>query len=76
MTRTSVRVSLATLTAFAALSIAGCGGLLGGGGGSSRDFEITTNRQSYDRGNTGEATIRNTSGKTLEYNLCQRRLVR
>jgi len=27
-------------------------------------------------GNTGEATIRNTSGETLEYNLCQRRLER
>jgi len=58
------------------LSLGACGGMLGMGGGSSRAFEITTNRQVYSRGNTGEATIRNTSGERLEYNLCQRRLER
>ncbi|MEO8194199.1 MAG: hypothetical protein ABI681_10120 [Gemmatimonadales bacterium] len=64
------------LAVVAVTSLSGCGGLLGGGGGSSPEYQITTNRQSYSRGNTGEATIRNTSGKTLEYNLCQRRLER
>lgn len=44
--------------------------------GSSRDFAITVNRDSYARGNTGEATIKNVSDKTLDYNLCQRRLER
>jgi hypothetical protein len=57
----------------AALSLQGCGGLLGGGG-SSRDYRITTNQTTYTRGNTGEATIRNVSDETLEYNLCPRRL--
>ncbi len=44
--------------------------------GSSRDYAITVNRDTYTRGNTGEATIKNVSDKTLEYNLCQRRLER
>lgn len=44
--------------------------------GSSRDYAITVNRDTYSRGNTGEATIKNVSDKTLEYNLCQRRLER
>jgi len=56
-------------------SLGGCGGLLGGGG-SSRDYRITMNRDVYSRGNTGEATIKNVSGETLEYNLCPRRLER
>lgn len=55
----------------------GCGQLMNiGGGGSSRDYDISTNRDTYDRGNTGEATVRNASDQTLEYNLCQRRLER
>ena len=64
---------------FLALAAAtGCGGInLGGlGGGSSRSYDITTNRSSYTRGNVGEATIRNATDETLEYNLCQRRLER
>jgi hypothetical protein len=59
----------------AALSLQGCGGLIGRGG-TSRDYRITTNRTSYARGNTGEVTINNVSGETLQYNLCPRRLER
>jgi hypothetical protein len=67
---------LLSVTVVAALaSLHGCGGLLGGGG-SSGDYRITTNRTTYARGNTGEATIRNVSGETLEYNLCPRSLER
>lgn len=57
-------------------AISGCFGFLGGSGGSSPDYAITSNRNTYSRGNVGEATIRNVSGKRLEYNLCQRRLER
>ncbi|HEX6573557.1 MAG TPA: hypothetical protein VF042_01185 [Gemmatimonadaceae bacterium] len=39
-------------------------------------YSITTNRDIYSRGNTGEATIRNVSSRQLEYNLCPRRLER
>lgn len=60
----------------ALLVLSGCGGMLGGGGGSSRDYVVTTNRETFSRGNTGEATIRNASDETLQYNLCQRRLER
>lgn len=59
----------------AVTSLAACGGLPGRGG-SSRDYSISVNRQDYSRGNTGEATIRNSTDETLEYNLCQRRLER
>lgn len=45
-------------------------------GGSSPTYGITGNREIYSRGNTGEVTIRNISGRTLEYNLCPRRLER
>lgn len=45
-------------------------------GGSSPTYSITTNRDIYSRGNTGEATIRNISSRQLEYNLCPRRLER
>lgn len=58
-----------------AMSLTACGGLLGRGG-SSDDYQISINRETYVRGNTGEATIRNVSDKTLEYNLCPRRLER
>jgi hypothetical protein len=74
MMRLPMRATLVAL-AVGAVTLAGCGGLLGRGG-SSREYEITTSRQVYSRGNTGEATIRNASDKTLEYNLCQRRLER
>ena len=47
-----------------------------GGGSSSPTYRITANRDIYSRGNTGEATIRNVSSRTLEYNLCPRRLER
>ena len=66
---------MAILPLMQVASLAGCGGFPGGGG-DSRDYHITVNQQSFTRGNTGEATIRNTSDKTLEYNLCQRRLER
>jgi hypothetical protein len=45
-------------------------------GGSSPTYNITTNREIYSRGNTGEATIRNISGRALDFNLCPRRLER
>lgn len=63
------------LVLMAAFALSGCGGLIGRGG-SSRAYEITTNRSTYARGNTGEATIRNASDEKLEYNLCPRRLER
>jgi hypothetical protein len=62
----------------AVLSIAlttGCS-VLNRGGGSSASYRISTNREIYSRGNTGEATIRNVSGDPVEYNLCQRQLQR
>jgi hypothetical protein len=60
-----------------ALLLSACGGIINlGGGGSSRPYDISTNRDNYNRGNVGEATIRNASDQTLEYNLCQRRLER
>ena len=58
-----------------ASGVTGCS-MLGRGGGDSRDFQITSNQDVYSRGNTGEATIRNTTDETLEYNLCPRRLER
>ena len=76
MKQFGIRTSIMAMAALTAFSLGACGGMLGLGGGSSRAFEITTNRQVYSRGNTGEATIRNTSGERLEYNLCQRRLER
>ena len=69
-----MRTALIPLLA-GAITLGGCGGLLGRGG-SSGAYQITTNREEYNRGSTGEATIRNTSDKRLEYNLCQRRLER
>jgi hypothetical protein len=60
---------------WAALTVTGCS-VLGRGGGDSRDFQITSNQDVYSRGNTGEATFRNTTDETLEYNLCPRRLER
>ena len=50
--------------------------VLGRRGGSTPTYGITTNRDIYSRGNTGEATIRNISSRQLEYNLCPRRLER
>jgi hypothetical protein len=68
-----MRLKSFMLGALAAVSA--CGGLLNRGG-SSRAYEITTNRSTYSRGNTGEATIHNVSDRSLEYNLCPRRLER
>jgi hypothetical protein len=67
------RASLLALTILASTSACS---VLGRHGGSSPAYQIATNREIYSRGNTGEATIRNVSGKTLEYNLCPRRLER
>lgn len=76
MNQSRMSLSVVALAILVVLPLTACGGLLGRGGGSSAAFGITTNQPVYDRGNTGEATIRNTSDKTLEYNLCQRRLER
>jgi hypothetical protein len=58
-----------------AMAFGGCGGLLGRGQ-PDPDYLVRANRDVYSRGNTGEATIRNISGESLEYNLCPRRLER
>jgi hypothetical protein len=50
--------------------------VIGRHGGSSPTYSIVTNREIYSRGNTGEVTIRNASSRSLEYNLCPRRLER
>jgi hypothetical protein len=47
-----------------------------GGESSPRLYDVTTNRDTYNRGNVGEATIRNASDGSVEYNLCPRRLER
>jgi hypothetical protein len=59
-------------------AITGCGGFLNRGGSSTGRamYSITLNQDIYRRGNTGEATIRNVSGQSLQYNFCQRRLER
>jgi hypothetical protein len=75
MIRSSMRLLPVILVAALAVSLQGCGGLIGRGG-TSRDYRITTNQTIYSRGNTGEVTIRNVSDETLEYNLCPRRLER
>lgn len=67
------RVGLILL--WGAFTVPGCS-VLSRGGGDSGDFQITSNQDVYSRGNTGEATIRNTTDETLEYNLCPRRLER
>lgn len=75
--RTNRRAFISILATAAVASLAACGGFINiGGGGSSNAYDITTNRDTYNRGNVGEATIRNASDKTLDYNLCQRRLER
>ena len=68
-------VSLLLGFAAATTTLEGCFGLLGNSG-QSPEYGITTNEQTYSRGSTGEATIRNTSSDPLEYNLCPRRLER
>ncbi len=69
----SMRTTLVALAGAVVLS--GCGGFLRRGG-NSNDYQLTTNRTSYARGNTGEITVRNIASKSVEYNLCQRRLER
>lgn len=66
--------TLAAVIIIAAIS--GCSVINRGSSGSSPTYQVTTNRDIYSRGNTGEATIRNTSSRQLDYNLCQRRLER
>lgn len=70
------RVAFAALSICAVTTLSGCGAISLGGGGSSRTYEIRTNRDTYSRGNVGEAMIRNASDETVEYNLCPRRLER
>ena len=65
-----------TLVALGILVSTSACSLFAGHGGSSPTYNITANREIYSRGNTGEATIRNISSRTLEYNLCPRRLER
>lgn len=57
-------------------AISGCSIINRGSSGSSPSYQVTTNREIYSRGNTGEATIKNVSSRQLDYNLCQRRLER
>jgi hypothetical protein len=59
-----------------ALTVSGCSVINRNSHGSSPTYRITTNRDIYSRGNTGEVTIKNTSSRQLEYNLCPRRLQR
>ena len=68
-------MQLRAIALLALSAVCGCGGMFGGGGPSPL-YELATNRQQYDRGNTGEVTIRNASKEALEYNPCQRRLER
>lgn len=68
------RVGMLALAMFASVSAGGCSLLRHTG--DLPPYRITTNRDIYSRGNTGEATIRNVSTRSLEYNLCQRRLER
>jgi hypothetical protein len=59
------------------LAVTGCSMInRPGGNRTTPSYRISTNRDIYSRGNTGEATIRNVSSRQLEYNLCQRRLER
>ena len=69
-------IQRAALLALAILASTSACSLFARHGGSSPTYTIATNREIYSRGNTGEATIRNISGRTLEYNLCPRRLER
>ena len=57
-------------------TFSGCSIINRGSGGASPAYQVTTNRDVYSRGNTGEATIKNISSRQLDYNLCQRRLQR
>lgn len=68
------RATLLALTIIASASA--CSFIGGKGASSSPMYQITTNREIYSRGNTGEVIIRNTSSRQLEYNLCPRRLER
>ena len=76
MNVSGMRISIAALGMLAVFSTGACGGLRIGGGGDSSAFEIRTNRDQYNRGSTGEVTVRNRSDDRVQYNLCQRRLER
>jgi hypothetical protein len=67
--------SLVLVTLPAVTVFAGCTGLISHTR-VSPEYGITTNEQIYKRGGSGLATIRNTSSKPLDYNLCPRRLER
>jgi hypothetical protein len=60
------------------LAATACGGFLSRSGSPTARalYSISVNQDIYRRGNTGEATIRNVSGQSLQYNFCQRRLER
>lgn len=73
--KSSLGIAITALSVIAVTTLTGCGAI-SLGGGSSRAYDIATNRDAYNRGNVGEATIRNTSDESLQYNLCQRRLER
>lgn len=74
--KASLRIAMTALSVMAVTTLTGCGAISLGGGGSSRTYDIATNRDTFSRGNVGEATIRNTSDESVPYNLCQRRLER
>ena len=67
-----------TLIALALIGLAACGGFLNRGGPrpARAMYSITLNQDIYRRGATGEATIRNVSGQSLQYDFCERRLER
>ena len=66
----------ATVLALAVVASTSACSLIGRSGKSAPLYGIVTNREIYSRGNTGEATIRNVSTRSLQYNLCPRRLER
>ena len=70
------RIHRATLLALTMTLFTSACSLIGRSGSSGPLYNISSNREIYSRGNTGEATIRNVSSRSLEYNLCPRRLER
>jgi len=54
------------IAAVLTIGLAGCSMINRPGSRSSPSYRITTNRDIYSRGNTGEATIRNVSSRQLD----------
>ena len=73
-----MRPRLSIILLLSLTTLGACGGIGGllGRGSDPTGYQITLNREVFDRGNTGEVTIRNRSNESLEYNLCPRRLER